>query len=400
MKFAHLADCHIGGWRDPKMKELPLLAFVKAIDKCIEKEMDFVLIAGDLFNTSHPAIDDLKTVVSKLKELKDNNISTYMIAGSHDFSATGKTMLDVLEEAGLIINVTRGEVADSKLKLKFTTDIKTGAKITGMLGKKGMLEKKFYDTLDRKSIEDEDGFKIFMFHTSITELKPKSLEKMDSNPVSLLPRGFDYYAGGHIHIIEKRDFEQHKNVVYPGPIFPNNFRELEQLKSGGFYIYHDEKISYEKISLYNVENFSFNADNKTPEALTREIIDKVSNKEFVSTIILIRAYGTLKSGKISDIDFRKIIDLLYDKGAYFVMRNTAKLSTKEFEEINIVEDSIDMIEQKVIDEHASQNKLFENEKDMIKNLMKALSESRGEDEKVMDYKRRIKNELNKILGVE
>ena len=86
MKFAHLADCHIGGWRDPKLRNIAAKAFDKAIDSCIEKNVDFILIAGDLFNTSLPSVDGLKTAVKKLKGLKDKNIPVYLIAGSHDFS--------------------------------------------------------------------------------------------------------------------------------------------------------------------------------------------------------------------------------------------------------------------------------------------------------------------------
>src|SRR3989338_6634094 len=141
MKFAHLADCHIGSWREPKLREVNAKAFIKAMDLCIEKNVDFIIISGDLFNTSLPAIDNLKTAVKKLKEIKNKNIPVYIIAGSHDFSPSGKTMLDVLEEAELFINVARGEEKDGKLRLKFTVDPKTGAKITGLLGKKGTLEK-------------------------------------------------------------------------------------------------------------------------------------------------------------------------------------------------------------------------------------------------------------------
>lgn len=66
MKFAHLADCHIGNWRDPKMADLSTKAFTKAIDTCIHEKVDFVLISGDLFNTSLPSIDRLKEVTKNL----------------------------------------------------------------------------------------------------------------------------------------------------------------------------------------------------------------------------------------------------------------------------------------------------------------------------------------------
>lgn len=399
MKFAHMADCHIGGWHDPRMKDLPLNSFVEAIDRCIVKNVDFVLISGDLFNTSHPPIDSLKVAVKKLREIKEKNISVYIIAGSHDFSASGKTIIDVLEEAALVINVFRGTVEDEKLKLKFTIDKKTGAKITGMLGKKGSLEKKYYEDIDMKSLEFESGFKIFMFHTSITELKPKELERMESSPISLLPKGFDYYAGGHVHIIENKSLDGYKNVVYPGPIFPNSFKELETLRTGGFYIYEDGKITYEKISLLSLESFRFDANNKTPETITSEIIQAISKKEFNKTIVLLRIEGILKSGKTSDIDFSRIFKTLYAKYAYFVMRNTSKLESKEFEEIQVKEDSVEKIEEKLIDEHKTKNSIFEDEKKIIKLLMKSLSQEKNEDEKTAEYEKKINDEINKIVNI-
>ena len=80
------------------------------------------------------------------------------------------------------------------------------------------------DSEIKEALEKEEGFKIFMFHTALTELKPKELDKMDSAPVSFLPRNFDYYAGGHVHIVKEASLDGYKNIVYPGPLFPNNFR--------------------------------------------------------------------------------------------------------------------------------------------------------------------------------
>ena len=288
MKFSHIADCHIGGWRDPKLKDLNSEAFSRAVNISIKENVDFIVIGGDLFNTALPGIDKLKDVVKKFKELKDRKIPVYLIPGSHDFSPSGKTMLDVLEEAGLCINVVKGEVKDNKLKLKFTIDQKTGAKITGMLGRRGMLERTYYEELDRKHLEEEPGFKIFLFHTSITELKPKDMDKMDSAPISLLPKNFEYYAGGHVHIIEKMDMPGYKNVVYPGPLFPNNFHELEELKGGGFYIYDNGQVIRHDISIKKVVSIKINASQKLPESITDELLDRIKKEKIEELGIKVR----------------------------------------------------------------------------------------------------------------
>ncbi|MBR9690314.1 exonuclease SbcCD subunit D, partial [Candidatus Woesearchaeota archaeon] len=393
MKFIHCADCHVGGWRDPKMRALSIKSFEKFTEDVLLQKPDFLLISGDLFNTSHPPIDALKAVVLGLKKLSDADISVYAIPGSHDFSPTGRTMLDVLENAGLLVNVVKGEVKDKKLNLKFTED-KKGAKIVGMLGKKGNLEKKFYESLETKNLEKETGFKIFMFHTAITELKPKSLEKMESQPISLLPKGFDYYAGGHVHTVEEKSLDGYKNIVYPGPLFPNNYRELEELKNGTYFVYDNGKIQKKTVQVKNVEAFKFVVENKTPEAMTQDIMSQISKREFVDTIVMLRLKGLLKSGKALDIDFSTIFKTLYQKGAYFVMRNSIKLSSKDFEEVQVAEDSVQKIEDKLLSEYKSET----FDKKIILSLMKALSSEKLEDEKVVDYEQRIKEEADKVLG--
>ena len=404
MKFAHIADCHIGAWRDPKLKDTSTLAFCKAIDKCIKEKVDFMLIAGDLFNTSFPRLDNLKTVVSKFKQLKDLNIPVYIVPGSHDYSPSGKTILDVLEEAGLFVNVFKGTVENGKLKLNFTIDKKTGAKITGILGKKGALEKTYYEKLITENLEAEKGFKIFIFHSGIDELKPKEMENIISQPLSLLPKGFDYYAGGHMHIVDEKQIDGYGKIAYPGPLFPNSFAELEKLERGGFYIVEENKLRWEPIQIYNVEKIQIDCNHLTPEEVKNKIFEKIKNKEFNNTLVLIRLNGTLESGKPSDIDFKEIFNTLYGKSAYFVMKSSHALMSKEFEEIKTDARNVEDIEQFLIKEHLGQIKLEKlplyKEEELIKKLMVVLSAEKVEGETVADFEKRIKEEVSRFLEIE
>jgi DNA repair protein SbcD/Mre11 len=389
MKFSHLADCHIGGWREPKMKDLSTIAFKKAIDISVQEKVDFILISGDLFNTSVPSIDKLKEVVRKLKEIKDKDLPVYVIAGSHDYSPSGKTMIDVLEEAGLVRNVVRGDVVDGKLKLRFTVD-RSGAKIAGMLGKRGMLEAKYYEDLDRESLESEPGFKIFMFHTAITELKSKELEQMDSSPISLLPKGFDYYAGGHVHIRNQYCDTGYKNVVYPGPIFPNSFSELEKLKHGSFCIYEDGDSRIVPLVFHKPISIDVKAD--TVEAIETKIREHL-NPDVKDSIVLIRVSGKLETGRVSDIGFRTLMDEFYRAGAYFVMKSTTGLKGTEFDEVSVREDTIPDIERSIIMEHMPEKMA------LAESLINTFSRPKDEGEKTYDHEDRIKKDIDRILGL-
>ena len=404
MKFAHMADCHIGSWRDPKLKDTSTLAFVKAVDKCIREKVDFIIIAGDLFNTSFPRLDNLKSVVSKFKQLKDLDIPVYIVPGSHDYSPSGKTILDVLEEAGMFINVFKGTVEGGKLKLKFTLDKKTGAKITGMLGKRGALEKLYYEKLILDNLENESGYKIFIFHSGIDELKPKEMENIISQPLSLLPKNFDYYAGGHVHIVEDRQIEGYGRIAYPGPLFPNSFAELEKLESGGFYIVEDNQLRFEPIQIYNIEKFKADCNHKNPDEIKDEILSHFKGKELNNTIVLIRLAGTLESGRPSDINFKEIFEFLYSKSAYFVMKSSHAVVSKELEEIKTDARNVEDIESFLIKEHLGQIKVdnlsLEKEEGLVKSLIKGLSAEKQEGETVPDFEKRVKEDISRILEME
>jgi DNA repair exonuclease SbcCD nuclease subunit len=402
MKFAHLADIHLGAWREPKLRELGTAAFREAMRRCVGAGVDFVLISGDLFNTSLPPIDSLKTAVSEFRKLKKKGISVYVIAGSHDHSPSGKTMLEVLEEAGLVVNVFKGDVLEGRLNLEFTVDAKTDAKIVGMIGKRGMLERKNYENLIKANLEEEEGFKIFMFHTALEELRPKELEMMEAAPLSLLPKGFDYYAGGHVHIVNATSAEGYRKVVYPGPTFPNSFSELEKLRHGGFYIYDDGKTEYQPLEMCKVVVVSVDCDGKSPQDATKEVVAGLQKNELEDSILLLRMSGVLGTGKTSDIGTSKMMEVAHERGAYVVLKNTSKLKSKEFEEVKVGAGATGAAEEAVIDEHLGQIKSLgldmASEKELVRKLMSVLDMEKQEGEKQADYESRIISDTEKVIG--
>jgi DNA repair exonuclease SbcCD nuclease subunit len=317
-------------------------------------------------------------------------------------------MLDVLERAGLFTNIAnKAEVVDDKLKLNFTIDKKTGAKITGMIGKKGGLEKEYYKRLEKESLEKELGYKIFMFHSALTEFKSKELSEMYSQPLSFFPKGFDYYAGGHVHEILFTQDKDYGWITYPGPLFPANFKELEKLERGGFFLVEVEdgttKVEFQPLQIYNIFKIIIDAENKTPEEVETEIYSKIKGKEFNNTIVTIRVSGILKSGKPSDIKFKEIFNKLHDKSAYFVMKNTSALHTKEFENIKISTETAPDIEDSIVKEHLQQIKIegLDKEKEflLVKELITFLNSEKDEGEKVMDFQQRIKQDGFKTLDL-
>ncbi|HLD00193.1 MAG TPA: metallophosphoesterase [Candidatus Nanoarchaeia archaeon] len=419
--YAHLSDLHLGSWRDPKMRDLSTQAFLTALDQCINYPVDFILFSGDIFNTSLPSLETLKIVTKKIKELQEKNIPLYLIAGSHDFSPSGKTMLDVLENAGLLKNVCKGSVnpETKKLQLKFTIDPKTQAKITGLIGRKGQLDRSYYENLDRDNLEQELGYKIFLFHTTLTELKPKHLEHIESQPASFLPRYFNYYAGGHIHHPALVNLPDYGPMTYPGALFPNNFSELEKYGHGGYYlikvaeidlesdgeeaetINYNQEITWIKLKVIDHLGLNLNCSHLNSSQIQQKISDYFQDKEVKDKLITIRLSGTLSQGKMSEINFKSIIEKLYQEGAYFILKNTSLLNSTEFEEIKIKYSNPETMEEDLIKEHLQQIKLFdiETELNLTKSLLIHLNTSKKEGETITDFNNRIQSEMDKLLNL-
>jgi len=317
-RFAHIADVHLGGWKQPQMQQLNLQSFKKAISLCIEKRVEFVLIAGDLFDSAYPPIEILKETFAEFKKLNEAKIPCFIIAGSHDYSVSGKTFLDVLEKAGFCKNVFDFEERQSGVYLNPT--IYGNFAIYGYPGKKSGLE---IDEIRKIKINDSPGlFRIFMLHTTID--KAKGMLPIDSLETEILPKA-DYYALGHLHI----DF-QYENMVYPGPIFPNNFQELETLGGGSFYLVNTEsETPLEKIDIKIKEVLPLTIIVKNALVATGQIIQELNKRELKDKLVLLRVEGELDNQKISDLKFNEIEEFVKLKGAYFMLRNTHDLKIKE-----------------------------------------------------------------------
>ena len=385
-----MSDCHVGGWREEKLKELSINAFEKAIEECVKENVAFVLISGDLFNTSLPSIDILKRTAQTLDKLRENDISCYVIPGSHDFSPSGKTMLDVLEKAGLVENVMKFK--DNNLT--FTLD-KTNTKITGIYGLRLGLDRNVYKQIDKEKLAQEKGFKIFMFHATLDEFKPKDQELIQGQSYTDLPKNFNYYAGGHTHIVTHEFKENYGLIAYPGPLFPNSFKELEELKHGQFYIVDDKlNIKNIEIRLKDIKNIFINADNKTVDELEKELkqINDVKDK-----ILLIRIEGILKTGKPSEIKFKEILDKL---DAFVVLKNTIKLKSLEFEGYEAKSGDVNQVEESILKENLSNIKTIFDQHNTARQLLQILNKEKDEGERNIDFESRLTKDVNIIFNLE
>ena len=401
IRFAHLADLHLGAFREKKLTQLNLLTFQKAINKIIEEKVEFVLFAGDIFNNAMPPIELVEKVVIELMKLKTNNIPLFIIGGSHDYSPSGKSFLTLLESVGVFTDVCKYKFVDkNKIELNLTKH--KNIILSGVLGKRNGLDKNIYTNISSNSLT-KDNFNIFMFHTTLNDFKPDFLKSVKTEvTTSYLPSGFDYYAGGHVHTHMQGKYS--KGILsYPGPLFPNNFSELKR-ETPSFNLCEfdfetrETKIKRIFIKTYSKEFIKIEINNLNPIEAKQKIEENLEKIDYKDKILLIEISGVIE-GKISDINLNQIIANCYENGVYHILKNTYKLTSSNIvlPKIDISEDILNIEEeiiQKILSDSSEKEKSISN----IHSLL-SLELSKNEGEKIAQYEQRVIEAIEKALNI-
>jgi hypothetical protein len=183
----------------------------------------------------------------------------------------------------------------------------------------------------------------------------------------------------------------------PGPVFPNSFKEIEELENGGYYIFENGKADFFPVKIKEIMKIEVDCSGKTADQILEEALK--SSQDVLDKIILLRFKGNLDETRIIDIKFKEIYDTFYNNGAYFVMRNATQVKIQEMEEINVDFSSVDQIEEEIISEKESGQKIFENEKEFVRELMKILDKEQqiGSETKGV-FEERILSEFKVIMN--
>lgn len=434
MKFAHFSDLHLGFQKEVALQAMEQKVFESSLDDCISRGVDFILICGDMFHVNIPEMRVQKYAFAKLRQVHEAGIPVYVVYGSHDFSPTFTSVIDLLVETGYItkVQVVR-ESARGRISLGFITDRKTGAKLTGLSGLAASRELAYYEDLDREELESESGFKIFLFHGAISEMRGMDDPEGTYMPVSLLPRGFDYYAGGHVHKHAHGEFSGHRHVVYSGTPFAGFPGDLEENARGvkrGYVLVEFENadggggtgggvdsgssgagscritsIQLIEVPSCRYEMLEINANHRRSTDVGHEIAERTKDIDPAETVVILKVKGMLSEGKTTDIDFKTIANDLRKKDAIDVKISRGQLSSAEY---TITESKGDT------GEEIMENTFYENigEVDSVEELIgrrgadlaKALFEDLRRpslaNEPLAVYAKRITDDALKTLGLE
>ncbi len=260
-------------------------------------------------------------------------------------------------------------VVEGRLRLKMFVDPETGAKLTGISARKVGLESKQYDILDRESLEKEPGFKVFAFHSGITQFKPDYLSEMETLDIESLPKGFDYYAGGHIHQRGEYHLPGYQRVVFPGPLFTGyGGKDLEMTARGerrGFYVvdFDDRFRSMRFVQVKSATGayLEFDAAGMNAMEASKLLQERASRLEVGGKLVSMRVTGELAGGKTTEVDVQAAKKGMESRGALYVYVNRHGLTSKEQTQIKVLGEDPATIERSLFKENLAKLRLSNKE---------------------------------------
>lgn len=246
----HTSDIHLGVDRYVKS---PLWGayidvFMEIGNRVLESGSRYFVISGDMFNGTTVGFDVLINAIRVLRDLREKGVRVIVVPGNHDNSPTGRSVLNILAESGLIYLLKYEEIHDYLLSrpLVFNDD---KVVFYGIPGFRNMREVeylrnnhiKYLDIYDHRDYEV-----ILVAHTNVkihgydpTRFADR-YGKITTDEVELhrnIPPETRYIALGHIHLPLPIEREFYGSMAYPGtPIGMdiNDLRETARLIEKGF----------------------------------------------------------------------------------------------------------------------------------------------------------------------
>ena len=230
--FIHTADLHldspfIGIYEiNEELRESLVNATFEAydtiIDLCIEKEVDFLLIAGDVYDSANKSLYAQLKFIKGLDRLSNAGIQTIIAHGNHDPLNGWSATLNWPED----VHIMSGDTIDSIQLEKDETHVVT---IFGT----SYPEQHIWTNLAQKfpKRENNEVFTIGLLHCMVgssTEHDPYAACTMQD----LKDLDYDYWALGHIHVPSVIN-ETDPVVVYSGN--PQG-RHIKEAGSRGCYL--------------------------------------------------------------------------------------------------------------------------------------------------------------------
>ena len=270
MRILHTSDWHLGKNLEHVSRLEEQEEFIQELIQIVDEEnIDLVIVAGDVYDTSNPSVAAEKLFYKSLKSLSGNGERTVLIiAGNHD-SPEGLTAINSLIEElslGIILVGTPKSVipklsspnysiVDSgegflEIKIKdenivvLTMPYPSDKRLNEIISQEGseeLIQKdysekigKIFENLSEKYREDTINIAVGHFHVrgGETSSSERDIQLGGSMAVNMshLPKKAQYIAMGHLHRPQRIKGEL-ENVYYSGSPIQYSKNEIGYTKS-------------------------------------------------------------------------------------------------------------------------------------------------------------------------
>ncbi len=219
MKFIHAADIHLDsplrglsryeGAPVELMQTATRRAFINMIDLACQEAVDFILLAGDLYDGDWKDYNTGLFFNQQMSRLREANIKVFMVLGNHDASNA------ITRQLRLPDNVI--EFSDQEAETKYLEHL--GVAIHGQ----SFANKAITDDLSANYPDAiSDYFNIGILHTALNGRNDHDHYAPCTIP-GLLSHGYDYWALGHVH--QRETIHEKPWIVFSGNLQGRHVRE-------------------------------------------------------------------------------------------------------------------------------------------------------------------------------
>lgn len=219
VKFIHAADIHLDSplkgieiYEDAPVGEIrgaTRRAFDNLIDMGLEEEVDFILIAGDLYDGDWKDYNTGLFFAARMGRLEKAGIRVFIVSGNHDAASQITRAMPLPDNVTLFPSIKPTSVKLDDLGVIIHGQSYSSRAVTDNLA-------------SQYPGRDAGFFNIGILHTCLTgreghgDYAPCTLDELKS-------KGYDYWALGHVH--NREIVAEDPWIVFPGNIQGRHIRE-------------------------------------------------------------------------------------------------------------------------------------------------------------------------------
>lgn len=267
MKFFHTADVHLDsplcgldrydGAPVDKLRGATRRALEALVDECISERVDFLLIAGDLYDGDWTDYNTGIFFIRQMARLRDAGIRVFIVRGNHDAKSK-------------ILNLPEGvaELSTSKAESISLEDI--GVCIHG----RGYAKVDTKEDLSQTYPAPRTGqFNIGLLHTAAGGREGHA-DYAPCTPAALANKGYDYWALGHVH---KREVLLDRPwIVFPGNLQGRHARETGP-KGATLVTVEDGRVETVEHRVLDVARWAVCRVDASPASTPADVVDLCRN---------------------------------------------------------------------------------------------------------------------------